>query len=469
MLTRPSFSLRIILLLLVLIVPQAYSQNSRPGTLSGYVYNEYSGVPLENVRVVIPELQQETLTDEGGYYSLSGVEHGRYNVIFFYPGFVTKTLTGMMIIPGNESEVNCYLDTRDAYHDVSAMSAEESKWQQAKNKRRPSRPAPSSILGQVVAADNGEPVYLCKVYVPGQKTYALSKPGGRFWMEKLYPGSYTVIAEHPGFETSRISAVAVDADKETELTIRLRRKTPVGFFKGQVLDASTGQPVPEVYVELEEYHEACITDLNGYFYFNNIAFGEYGLVFRHPDFTYKRVENSRFDPAHDDIGGFLLEPRPTQFISNRNGRNSRTSVPITFRSGSKMPSLYVDHGEFTNEGRPPIPFVTSPPGDGNRSNGSGHRNRGQTNPDSQFSITGLVFDANFTDKVVRNCRVHLVGTKRTVATDHYGAFAMLVPEPGKYDLEFTCFGYYAEIVSVDFTNPDAFVRLEIFLKPVISQ
>ncbi len=72
-------------MLLALVPLFAYTQN----TLSGKILDAETGEPLEQVSVYIPQLENGTVTDQDGNYSLKNLPEGNYKLVISYIGFKT--------------------------------------------------------------------------------------------------------------------------------------------------------------------------------------------------------------------------------------------------------------------------------------------------------------------------------------------------------------------------------------------
>ena len=70
---------------LVLGAPQVMARSGPVGGISGRVVDRETRMPLAGVLVMVAGLEQKTLSDEHGAYTLSGVPVGTYTVIFQYP------------------------------------------------------------------------------------------------------------------------------------------------------------------------------------------------------------------------------------------------------------------------------------------------------------------------------------------------------------------------------------------------
>ncbi|MAU16045.1 MAG: TonB-dependent receptor [Muricauda sp.] len=83
---------------LALVPILTYSQN----TLSGKIVDAENGEPLEQVSVYIPQLENGTVTDQNGNYTLKNLPEGNYKLVISYIGFETYS-TSFEINPGSNS------------------------------------------------------------------------------------------------------------------------------------------------------------------------------------------------------------------------------------------------------------------------------------------------------------------------------------------------------------------------------
>jgi len=63
---------------------------SRDGSLHGRVINADSGIPLENVNVLIRELSKGSITDHQGFYKITGIKKGSYNLRVSITGYKSE-------------------------------------------------------------------------------------------------------------------------------------------------------------------------------------------------------------------------------------------------------------------------------------------------------------------------------------------------------------------------------------------
>lgn len=150
------------------------------------------------------------------------------------------------------------------------------------------REKPASVEGKVVNSVTGEPVPRAHVTLtgsanPAPRTYgALSGADGKFSINSMAAGTYTVAAERVAFLTSRAEPVKLSAgETRTDLEVKLR---PPGAITGRVLDAE-GEPMERVNVSasINDGDAAnATTDKKGEFRIGGLAPGKYRVSAKPP-------------------------------------------------------------------------------------------------------------------------------------------------------------------------------------------
>jgi iron complex outermembrane receptor protein len=86
-------TLLILMLLALVASPVASAQAGGTGRISGQVQNKATGDYLVNARVILKGTNRSALTDEGGYYTFSGVPAGTAELEVIHSGFTAGTAT----------------------------------------------------------------------------------------------------------------------------------------------------------------------------------------------------------------------------------------------------------------------------------------------------------------------------------------------------------------------------------------
>ena len=91
-------------LLLTLVTCYSYSQN----IISGHVFDSATKGNLVFANVYFPELEKGTSTDENGFFLLSNLPHGKYNLIVSLLGYKTNSLE--VLISEDNNTITIYLE-----------------------------------------------------------------------------------------------------------------------------------------------------------------------------------------------------------------------------------------------------------------------------------------------------------------------------------------------------------------------
>lgn len=83
----------VVCLLVLLVAPVASAADEATGTIEGYVTNTTTNLPLARAKVTIHPAFQEALTDDEGYYRMTGVPAGEVRMEITYLGFNKETAT----------------------------------------------------------------------------------------------------------------------------------------------------------------------------------------------------------------------------------------------------------------------------------------------------------------------------------------------------------------------------------------
>lgn len=94
----PSIFVGLFCLLALNAPPFASAQEQDVGTIEGYVTNAATNLPLARARVTVRPAFQEALTNEEGYYRLTGVQSGEAQLEITYLGF-NKQNTTVVVTP----------------------------------------------------------------------------------------------------------------------------------------------------------------------------------------------------------------------------------------------------------------------------------------------------------------------------------------------------------------------------------
>ncbi|RDY67621.1 PEGA domain-containing protein, partial [Halobacillus trueperi] len=234
--------------------------SENPGNIQGLVFNEATGEPLIGVTVVIRQFSptgpiiQTTATDSNGEFLVMGLDPGVYAVTAFTLSFGSRTTT-----------VSVTADTTTMV--TLALS-----------------PDAGAVEGIVTSAVSGEGLRDTRVSVYDVNGVLVvvtqTDNEGRYRVEGLSPGSYTLVFFHPSFQIASIGTMILA--NETSIVNAALNPSP-GMIEGQVLDAFGEFPLSGAVVQLFPAQSLipvanAVTDQDGFYSFSGVAPGEYTVT-----------------------------------------------------------------------------------------------------------------------------------------------------------------------------------------------
>ncbi len=227
-----------------------------PGSITGIVTEEGTGLPLEGISVRVYDSRDvtvdTTLTDAGGLYAIASLPPGSYTLLFSSSAFAARTI-GATVRPGENTVVNVRL--------VRLTGSMEGFVRTTSG--LPLVGASISVIdnGTVVARDTAD-------------------AEGEFLISGLFPKSYTVNAAAEGFATKTLG-VFIRPLETSVLEFALESTT--GIIRGTATD-SAGAPLAGAVIGLNSnllgismLRERTVTDNQGIFLLRDIAPGDYVL------------------------------------------------------------------------------------------------------------------------------------------------------------------------------------------------
>lgn len=351
-------------------------------------------------------------------------------------------------------------------------------------------------VGGVVTLEGRDDAEGVQVYIPGTARVSITGPDGRYLLEGVGEGTWTVMARREGFRTTEVSEVVVEPDTPpgrqlvlpaatlAPAAVARTRSAPstataaataelFGTLTGQVVPgvSENAPPVPPIMtrctVELRDtpYRTQC--DSDGLFMLWNIPVGAYTLLARMPGFeTHTRLV--QVEPGMRDVPlSVELEPRVEVrdrtlagmielFEADGSPSNAfeRITVQVYMLGGEDQqlrdlptPTLGPD-GSFTMANLVPGRYLVTAFGDGYELTSAVEADlteatrrqlrltlRGTAPPRAESAtLTGAVIldDPEATD--FAGVQVALAGTGYTALTDAGGNYTIRNVPPGSYQL-----------------------------------
>jgi large repetitive protein len=231
-----------------------------PGSISGQVTNQLTGLPITGAAVAIQLFSSglfvaNTVTNQSGQFQVNGLTAGEYNVIASADGFGTHYRT--VTVAGGQTTVTT----------VELL------------------PIVGTISGIVLLPDgtqaSGNNIQL-SLFNSAQIRLQniLAEPDGTFHFVNVAPGTYTVIGTIPGIGTGQAEAVVLP-NHTTFIIIRLSQ---TGTVQGTVRSGLTGLPVAGATVYVQTVNQpirrtvVVQTDSFGRYKVTDLAPGTYLVV-----------------------------------------------------------------------------------------------------------------------------------------------------------------------------------------------
>lgn len=226
--------------------------NQLLGSITGTV-TRTDGTTISGVTVRVtagPTQGQSVQTDSQGNFSVPDLPEGIYTLTFSGSGFATRTLTGIEVLAGLQTQLDVQLG-------VSSTSG--------------------TITGTVTDVDGAAISNVQVRVLQGSTVVATGTTGslGTYSISGLSPGTYSIQFSRSGFTTALVTGVAVAAGDSVTVNVQLVTSgTSTGLISGIVLD-SLGRPVQSATVVLDgpTGSQSTTTDADGGFQFANLAPG----------------------------------------------------------------------------------------------------------------------------------------------------------------------------------------------------
>lgn len=333
---------------LVIVTPPAVTSGidaalSVGGSLSGRVTAEDTGLPLENIAVLIQNdsFYKYGYTDADGHYTIGGIPGGTYHVAFYTwnnsaytPEFYNNKRTW--------SEANLITITPPAA--LTGIDAALTRG--------------ASISGTVISDEDGLPlvdVYVLIQTLNGDGWAAYTDSEGRYSFNSLPPDTYRLkfIPSRSGDPRTQnyVQEYYKDAVYETDATlitlaagqnaVNYNASLAIGArITGQVTAAVGGLPVPNVRVEAylvengsRDYLGDTYTDETGSYALSGLSGGDYYVYFR-PDRNTDFIAESYNNKVYWQEGDLVTVPERTEVNNINASLESGRHITGTITSAS---------------------------------------------------------------------------------------------------------------------------------------
>ncbi len=264
---------------------------SQRGSISGIVLHATSLEPIEDANVSVrvegpPPVTITVTTEVDGSYYVPNLPEGTYSVAVSLEGFNTSTLEGVEVVSGADTT------------DVDVLLEEKH----------------TKLLGTV---RSGTVLLVgANVSVWGTEYYGLSSIEGKYEIDGIPTGIYTVEASLQGY--LNVTAPEVRITRGSELQLNFNLTGLPGALYGIVVDAVTGGQLAGVTVVVLPQRET-ITNTNGEFQFTGLPADEYIVRFTLDGYQPKEIGpiattldettemgSIELEPTRESFGGFIF-------------------------------------------------------------------------------------------------------------------------------------------------------------------
>ncbi|MFH0735137.1 MAG: carboxypeptidase regulatory-like domain-containing protein [bacterium] len=149
------------------------------------------------------------------------------------------------------------------------------------------------IIGKVISAKTGQAIPQVLISTTNSSSSVTTGIDGNYVIEKISPGTYTILASKSGFYTEEIS-VKIDTGK-TVIGDFILSEEKFGVLKGKVIDVVSNAGIFGVTITTDPVSSVVGTDINGNFIIENI------LILRDQTYTLKAEKNSTYDAVTKTI------------------------------------------------------------------------------------------------------------------------------------------------------------------------
>ena len=206
-------------------------QYAKPSGVEGFVFDSVDLSPVTWAQVYVVEVNKTFTVNSEGYFKIP-LDPGNYTLVFYAWGYQNKTITVEVILLNG------------------------------------------TIVGQVIDADTGDPIPGANVTLIEYNQTVTTDVNGTFTFN-VEPGTYTLFVEAEGYFNTTVS-VSVGENETVIVQIPLEPKPVNGTIVGQVLDASTGDPIAGALVWLYVGSTPVYTQTNASGYFElTVPEGDY--------------------------------------------------------------------------------------------------------------------------------------------------------------------------------------------------
>ncbi|MGR8934370.1 MAG: carboxypeptidase regulatory-like domain-containing protein [Gammaproteobacteria bacterium] len=295
--------------------------NPNLSALQGRVLDGDSGVALAGVQISLQgAASAQVASNADGNFLFNALPPGSYTATLSYPGYGTLTAT-TSLSAGKITQLGA----------INLLPAAAD-------------PTTATIRGTVTDAATGQTLAGVSI-VSGAQT-AVTGADGNFQLNDVPPGSITVTAELAGYQS--VSGQAqVQAGSVLLFSPQLTPGTNLNYLFGTITDAATGQPLPDVVIDVSGATSASITtDATGAYRIEPLAAGTSVITASLPGYDTVYAQLTAFDGIN-----YKFSPQLYPVGTSTPEANTASLSGIVMDSAANRPlsgvTLSVTHGTTT--------------------------------------------------------------------------------------------------------------------------
>lgn len=434
----------------VLLVPNGTETvnadlDPNPSTITGTVLNGQSATGIQGALVRVFNSDgvfiTSILTDENGFYAISGLAAGQYTVIASADGFADG-INIVTLSPGETESLNFSLSNQTA-----------------------------TLRGIVRDNVNNQPIQsaLVQVFRIGTSipiASVLTNGSGEYVIGGLDPREYRVVFSADGYASEVFRIFLTNSEVRT-LNVNLQRQPAT--ISGKVTDASTGLPIQSAGVVTVISGSGIVvastlTDQEGNYILTGLAPGEYNVIFSADGYV-RSTFMITLSPNETAVLNAALEPTPATITGNVSDANTlapieNAIIQVFTLDGTLLGVTLTDmNGNYTISGLPGGTVVLVVRAQGYQSQMQNVSvTRGSTATvnflleDNPSSVSGIVTDIR-TGEPISQVLVQIfpIGSNvpiRSTLTDPNGFYILTGLPAGAYVIRFTAEGYPVKEISI---------------------
>ncbi|PID30144.1 MAG: hypothetical protein CSB55_00015 [Candidatus Cloacimonadota bacterium] len=286
--------------------------------------------PVENVIVKILETQEETLTDNEGYFKFKNIPSGDYSLSFSKTGYQTK--------------IHYVSVSESASSDIGTIKI---------------HPFFATLSGSVTDKRTGDPVENAQVVLENTSFNAFTDSEGHYAFTGVTAGEYNILVFADDFITGRKDGVEILTDEQVIEDIQISFINLHGHVTqaGRRGQRELGDPIVGASVVIAETGQSVVSDERGYYLFTDVENmnGLYTLIFSQSDYITETIDDVQLTEGTSKVQDVQLIAKSSNLlgrVSNENGiylenasvtiKNEATSETLTDFTNSQGYYLFTD-------------------------------------------------------------------------------------------------------------------------------